>query len=81
MKLIDALFEIENDDKSFNCSESFENTIFDLKEIYSKIKNYYESMYIDEESLLILQEKYNLLNDLKRKYKTDKKGLIDLRII
>lgn len=73
------LFEIENDDKSFNCSESFENTIFDLKEIYSKIKNYYESMYIDEESLLILQEKYNLLNDLKRKYKTDKKGLIDLK--
>lgn len=73
------LFEIENDDKSFNCSESFENTIFDLKEVYSKIKNYYESMYIDEESLLILQEKYNLLNDLKRKYKTDKKGLIDLK--
>lgn len=73
------LFEIENDDKSFNCSESFENTIFDLKEVYSKIKNYYESMYIDEEGLLILQEKYNLLNDLKRKYKTDKKGLIDLK--
>ncbi|MCI5997577.1 MAG: DNA repair protein RecN [Peptoniphilaceae bacterium] len=73
------LFEIENDDKSFNCSESFENTIFDLKDVYSKIKNYYESMYIDEESLLILQEKYNLLNDLKRKYKTDKKGLIDLK--
>ena len=57
-------------------SEDFENISFGLKEIYTKIQDYYSSIYIDEERLMILQEKFNLLNDLKRKHKTDKKGLI-----
>ena len=47
-----------------------------LRELFTNIQDYYSSIYIDEERLMILQEKFNLLNDLKRKHKTDKKGLI-----
>lgn len=67
---------LEENDKNVKLSEDFENISFGLKEIYSKIQDYYSSIYIDEESLMILQEKFNLLNDFKRKHKTDKKGLI-----
>lgn len=70
------LIVLEENDKNVKFSEDFENISFGLKEIYSKIQDYYSSIYIDEESLTILQEKFNLLNDLKRKHKTDKKGLI-----
>lgn len=70
------LIVLEENDKNVKLSEDFENISFGLKEIYSKIQDYYSSIYIDEESLTILQEKFNLLNDLKRKHKTDKKGLI-----
>ena len=66
----------EENDKNVKFSEDFENISFGLKEIYTKIQDYYSSIYIDEERLMILQEKFNLLNDLKRKHKTDKKGLI-----
>ena len=67
---------LEENDKNVKFSEDFENISFGLKEIYIKIQDYYSSIYIDEERLMILQEKFNLLNDLKRKHKTDKKGLI-----
>jgi len=67
---------LEENDKNVKFNEDFENISFGLKEIYTKIQDYYSSIYIDEESLMILQEKFNLLNDLKRKYKTDKGGLI-----
>lgn len=67
---------LEENDKNVKFSEDFENISFGLKEIYTKIQDYYSSIYIDEERLVILQEKFNLLNDLKRKHKTDKKGLI-----
>lgn len=67
---------LEENDKNVKFSEDFENISFWLKEIYTKIQDYYSSIYIDEERLMILQEKFNLLNDLKRKHKTDKKGLI-----
>ena len=70
------LIILEENDKNVKFSEDFENISFGLKEIYTKIQDYYSSVYIDEESLMILQEKFNLLNDLKRKHKTDKKGLI-----
>lgn len=70
------LVVLEENDKNVKFSEDFENISFGLKEIYTKIQDYYSSIYIDEESLTILQEKFNLLNDLKRKHKTDKKGLI-----
>lgn len=70
------LIILEENDKNVKLSEDFENISFGLKEIYTKIQDYYSSIYIDEESLTILQEKFNLLNDLKRKYKTDKGGLI-----
>lgn len=70
------LVVLEENDKNVKLSEDFENISFGLKEIYTKIQDYYSSIYIDEESLTILQEKFNLLNDLKRKHKTDKKGLI-----
>ncbi|WBB31275.1 DNA repair protein RecN [Parvimonas micra] len=70
------LIILEENDKNVKLSEDFENISFGLKEIYTKIQDYYSSIYIDEESLTILQEKFNLLNDLKRKHKTDKKGLI-----
>lgn len=67
---------LEENDKNVKFSEDFENISFGLKEIFSKIQGYYSNIYIDEERLVILQEKFNLLNDLKRKHKTDKKGLI-----
>ena len=67
---------LEENDKNVKFSEDFENISFGLKEIYIKIQDYYSSIYIDEERLMILQEKFNLLNDLKRKHRTDKKGLI-----
>ena len=67
---------LEENDKNVKFSEDFENISFGLKEIYTKIQDYYSSIYIDEERLMILQEKFNLLNDLKRKHKTDKNGLI-----
>ena len=70
------LIILEENDKNVKLSEDFENISFGLKEIYTKIQDYYSSIYIDEERLVILQEKFNLLNDLKRKHKTDKKGLI-----
>lgn len=70
------LIILEENDKNVKLSEDFENISFGLKEIYTKIQDYYSSIYIDEESLMILQEKFNLLNNLKRKHKTDKKGLI-----
>lgn len=70
------LIILEENDKNVKFSEDFENISFGLKEIYTKIQDYYSSIYIDEERLMILQEKFNLLNDLKRKYKTDKGGLI-----
>lgn len=67
---------LEENDKNVKLSEDFENISFGLKEIFSKIQGYYSNIYIDEESFYILQEKFNLLNDLKRKHKTDKNGLI-----
>ena len=67
---------LEENDKNVKLSEDFENISFGLKEIFSKIQGYYSNIYIDEESLDILQEKFNLLNDFKRKHKTDKNGLI-----
>lgn len=67
---------LEENDKNVKLSEDFENISFGLKEIYSKIQGYYSNIYIDEESLAILLEKFNLLNELKRKHKTDKNGLI-----
>lgn len=67
---------LEENDKNLKFSEDFENISFELRELYTKIQDYYSSIYIDEERLVILQEKFNLLNDLKRKHKTDKKGLI-----
>lgn len=70
------LIVLEENDKNVKLSEDFEDISFGLKEIYTKIQDYYSSIYIDEESLTILQEKFNLLNNLKKKHKTDKKGLI-----
>ena len=70
------LVVLEENDKNVKLSEDFEDISFGLKEIYTKIQDYYSSIYIDEESLTILQEKFNLLNNLKKKHKTDKKGLI-----
>lgn len=67
---------LEKNDKNVKFSEDFENISFELRELFTNIQDYYSSIYIDEESLTILQEKFNLLNDLKRKHKTDKKGLI-----
>ena len=67
---------LEENDKNVKLSEDFENISFGLKEIFSKIQGYYSNIYIDEESLAILLEKFNLLNELKRKHKTDKNGLI-----
>lgn len=67
---------LEENDKNVKFSENFENISFELRELFTNIQDYYSSIYIDEESLMILQEKFNLLNDLKRKYKTDKGGLI-----
>lgn len=67
---------LEENDKNVKFSEDLENISFELKELFEKLQNYHSSIYIDEESLMILQEKFNLLNDLKRKHRTDKKGLI-----
>ena len=67
---------LEKNDKNVKFSEDFENISFELRELFTNIQDYYSSIYIDEERLMILQEKFNLLNDLKRKHKTDKKGLI-----
>ena len=67
---------LEENDKNVKFSENFENISFELRELFTNIQDYYSSIYIDEERLMILQEKFNLLNDLKRKHKTDKKGLI-----
>lgn len=67
---------LEENDKNVKFSKNFENISFELRELFTDIQDYYSSIYIDEESLTILQEKFNLLNDLKRKHKTDKKGLI-----
>ena len=67
---------LEENDKNVKFSENFENISFELRELFTNIQDYYSSIYIDEESLTILQEEFNLLNDLKRKHKTDKKGLI-----
>lgn len=67
---------LEENDKNLKFSEDFENISFELRELFTNIQDYYSSIYIDEERLVILQEKFNLLNDLKRKHKTDKKGLI-----
>ena len=67
---------LEENDKNVKFSEDFENISFELRELFTNIQDYYSSIYIDEERLMILQEKFNLLNDLKRKHKTDKKGLI-----
>ena len=70
------LVVLEENDKNVKFSEDFENISFELRELFTNIQDYYSSIYINEESLTILQEKFNLLNDLKRKHKTDKKGLI-----
>ena len=51
---------LEENDKTVKLSEDFENLSFGLKEIYAKIQDYYSNIYIDEESLMILQEKFNL---------------------
>ena len=67
---------LEENDNNLKFSEDFENISFELRELFTNIQDYYSSIYIDEERLMILQEKFNLLNDLKRKHKTDKKGLI-----
>ncbi|WP_462361428.1 DNA repair protein RecN [Parvimonas micra] len=70
------LVVLEENDKNVKFSEDFENISFELRELFTNIQDYYSSIYIDEESLTILQEKFNLLNDFKRKHNTDKKGLI-----
>lgn len=75
------LSDIENDDKNFKLSEKFYDISFEIKEVYEKIENYYDGIYIDEESFLLLQEKYNLLNDLKKRYRRNKDGLIEYKEI
>lgn len=70
------LTEIENDDKNFKLSEEFEGVSFEINDIFEKIENYYNGIYIDEETFLNLQEKFNLLNDLKKRYRKNKDELI-----
>lgn len=70
------LSEIEKDDKNFKLLDKFDEISFDIKDIFEKIENYYDGINIDEETFLLLQEKYNLLNELKKRYRKDKLELI-----
>ena len=73
------LKDIESDDKNFKYADDFDTLSYEIKDFFQKIQGYYENIYVDDESILILQDKFNLLNELKRKYKKDKKGLIDYK--
>src|SRR5690606_26014370 len=48
-----------------NILESIE---YELMDLCRNIKNYLENLELDEERLIILEEKIDLLNSLKRKY-------------
>jgi len=59
-----------------NLLESIE---YELRDVYRNIKDYLEKLELDEEELMILEEKIDLLNSLKRKYGSTIEEIIEYR--
>jgi len=56
-----------------------ESVEYELKDLYISIKDYLENLELDEEELIILEEKIDLLNSLKRKYGNTIEDIIEYR--
>jgi DNA repair protein RecN (Recombination protein N) len=56
-----------------------ESVEYELKDLYISIKDYLENLELDEEGLIILEEKIDLLNSLKRKYGNTIEDIIEYR--
>jgi DNA repair protein RecN (Recombination protein N) len=56
-----------------------ESVEYELKDLYFSIKKYLENLELDEERLIILEEKIDLLNSLKRKYGNTIEDIIEYR--
>jgi len=56
--------------------DSFENAKSILEDAYYSLEDF--ELDFDENKLIQIEERLNLLNNLERKYATDEKGLIDL---
>lgn len=56
-----------------------ESVEYELKDLYISIKDYLENLELDEERLIILEEKIDLLNSLKRKYGNTIEDIIEYR--
>lgn len=70
---------IENFDSNFKLTDEFEDINTKIRELYFKFKNYHDQLDIDEEKMIELQNKYDILNNLKYKYKKSKEELISYR--
>jgi DNA repair protein RecN (Recombination protein N) len=59
---------INLDDAFYDYYEELQNYRFEISELSLKINNYLSSLYYDEERLLLLRERLDTVNSLKKKY-------------
>jgi DNA repair protein RecN (Recombination protein N) len=59
---------INLDDAFYDYYEELQNYRFEISELSIKINNYLSSLYYDEERLLLLRERLDTVNSLKKKY-------------
>lgn len=67
------------DDKLKEYNNILESIEYELKDLYINIKDYLEKLELDEERFMILEEKIDLLNNLKRKYGNTIEDIIEYR--
>lgn len=58
-------------------SNRFHNIFYELEDSISQIRNYRDNFYFDEKRLDEIQERLNLINDLKRKYGSTTSDIIE----
>ena len=64
-----AIEKISDYDNEYNkCREIIQNAYYDLEEVEKDLYNYKENAYFDEEERINIEQRIDLIQDLKRKY-------------
>ena len=77
LKLIEKISEY--DENYEKCREIIQSTYYDLEETERDIYNYKEDAYFDEEERINIEQRIDLIQDLKRKYGNNIKEIIEYK--
>lgn len=69
----------EIDDKIQSFFSRIESFVYETQDIWNEMRNFNESLYIDDEGLLLLKEQIDHINNLKRKYGNTIRDILDYR--